>query len=284
MPFVDIEKIPPDVKIAPEEYEVEGHSISVVTCQPARGAMSFSHFTSIDRLKAILESGYLSPSREECSVSCGAVSFSVNPKHFYGAGNIKMTFFPFLKDRLVPMRYYDYRVEREKGFPFGEIEEKYLDMGIGSNEMATALGMTDGIYITECEWFSRSPIPLRDFLLSITYMIPWSIDELGWGGFPTTSCERSSPRYSRIETYKCDWDCLVGKINEVGSVVRGHEYVFNVDSCFPYVHDTLSYHDGKLPDIVLDEKNLQRLARGADVVRVSLDKAEAENMERECKC
>ena len=139
------------VKVENLDYDFEGKKVPVIICHGITDEIY--HVTSLSSLRKILLDGKLKVTEESES---GSISFSVNPQHVYGSGNIKMIFRRDKIEHLLrPMHYYSDAEASMMKYKIRERQEEIAKKeGITPEASQAITGLAPDSLANECEWYS----------------------------------------------------------------------------------------------------------------------------------
>lgn len=212
-----------------------------------------SHFIHIRNLDKILDSKSLNPVKSP--FTSGAVSFTKNSDFTFVSSNVKLTFKEKNVPKLTPMCYYDYNKLSGKEKKLIDHIESLSSVDFPKDEVMAEFGIQPSMYKHECEWYTKTKVPIRGNVEEVSMYIPLVIGENYF-----SDCKRAHPKYSSIGL-SASMDTLKGEIKKVKKFADSIGAKFKVDSTFPYIRD---YWNGTY--IPLDEDNLKRLSEGKDPI------------------
>jgi len=244
------------------EKQLLEETIKCVECHEDDGLF---HRTTVKNLEKIKESGKLTPSE------IGAISLSSSDEHTYG-GNIRIV---FDEDKInQPLEKMCYISDENSEQKYDRIsdrevrERSYMEKFpiYAYNKFAADMGITHGIYKSECEVMARKPISL-DKIKKIEYWLaPKTMDF-------NPSCNNYHPH--SIDIQDITWGKTQGEIMKAKKIAEELGVPFEVKSCF---NAAVDYMFGIRKYYPLDKENLERIKNGKEPV------GQKEPIKLKCRC
>ena len=230
------------------------------------------HRTPPEFLEPILEEG-LKPSKET-----GSVSLSSNPHHTYG-GEVQLEIDTEGLD-LRPICY-AFEDDLDKLHELeGKLAERYYKKGeyVSPNRIYDEIGSYPSIYVEECEYTSKKPIP-PERIKKVEFWIGWRPAYYN----AQVSCFKTSPHWAMIE-FEGEWKELQRRLRAAKEAAEKHGRRFEVKSCYRFMEIPCRLtEDGGysgLCFVELDRENLKRIEEGKKplVYRGDVRKLEEEGL------